>query len=102
MTFFLVSKTLNNDNAPLIPFGDIDAEYNLNVNNQSLNDLEDELEKFRYQWKRELLERNDCENNENRSLKSADENGNEKNAIYLFNKAVVLEQQGRVYEGKAI
>jgi hypothetical protein len=94
------SKTQNNENALLTPFGDSDSDFNLNVNNQSLNDLEAELEKFRSKWKKELLERDQCDRAVERPVKPVNDNGNEKNAMYLFNKGVVLEQQGRHYEGK--
>ncbi len=78
------------------------TEFSINVNNQTLHDLESELEQFRYQWKRELLEQRD--NDEADGQSKLDRNSqkntiNEKKAAYLFNKAEILEQQSRHYEG---
>ena len=79
------------------------------MNYQTVDDLEDELSQFRLEWKQELLQQQQDLRENKVSNKSENSNLNEENlenfnlknekkAEYLFNKGVLLEQQGRLYE----
>ena len=66
-----------------------------------MDDLEDELSQFRLEWRQELLHQQSSVK-DNKVSKPSNENfetKNERKAEYLFNKGVLLEQQGRLYEG---
>jgi F-box protein 9 len=88
---------------------DLTQEIEEKLNNQSIDDLENELSQFRFQWKQELLVQQRQEEEEGtlpttkQSVDDADvfnnlQIQNEKKAAYLFSKGVLLEQQGRLYE----
>lgn len=85
----------------------IDAEdENLNnkmLTDQSVDDLDDELSQFRLEWKQELLQQQQQSGaKDNKMFKPSNDDildtKNERKAEYLFNKGVLLEQQGRLYE----